>query len=279
MTKTPYSLMQAYTLLLSPERELSNETFINKHRLMPPPLKEILGKRVLDAGCGSGLDLIRLIFYGSNAVGMDLSNSSLKQLKGALKSFSWVSPLLINGDIENAPFRNGIFDTILCYGVLHHTDHPEKGLAELARMLKVDGTLYLMLYHKHNFWAYTKILLRFVCKHSRTGRNILGWLPPFRDKAIYNDNFINPISAAYTVNDVKQISGQSDLCILKTVICGMPLLRYAMPIKVSSYAVLLFRSYASRYGFLMYFKLRPVKWLRALEACCRHNLNRTVRSS
>lgn len=264
--ETPYSLRSAYTLLLNPERELGNKVFISKHRLMPPSLDEITGKLVLDAGCGSGLDLIRLIYYGSNAVGVDLSRSSLKQLRKMLKSFGWASPFLINGDIENAPFRKGVFDTLMCYGVLHHTDHPEKALTELVRALKKDGTLYLMLYHKDNFWAYTKMFLRFACRHSRIALKLLHRLPPFRDKAIFNDNFVNPISRAYTIGDAERISEHIGLRIVKTEIFGMPLLVFTMPMKISNRIAFLLRSYGSRYGFLMYLKLRPVTESSSLRA-------------
>lgn len=251
----PYSLKLANSILLNPEVELSDHKFKSDYRGMPSSKEDIIGKKVLDAGCGSGIDLIRASFFGSDAVGMDLSLGSLNLLNKMVKKSGFKSLSLINADIENAPFRNGVFDTIMCYGVLHHTKHTEKGLAELAKACKNGGTLYLMLYNKYSLWAYVKIFLRLLCRRSRILASILRLLPPFRDKTTFNDNFTNPIAKQFSVKEIRLICQPIGLRIEKIEIMGLPLL-HTIPLKIARHVYPLLHSYGSKYGFLVYMKLR-----------------------
>ena len=48
----------------------------------------------------------------------------------------------IIGDIQNLPFRNGVFNKIVCKDVMEHLPNPYKGLKEMNRVLK-DGLIIL----------------------------------------------------------------------------------------------------------------------------------------
>lgn len=49
------------------------------------------------------------------------------------------------------PFEDETFEIILPSGVIHHTLYPEKALSELARVLKPNGYLILLVYSR---WAH-----------------------------------------------------------------------------------------------------------------------------
>jgi SAM-dependent methyltransferase len=47
------------------------------------------------------------------------------------------------GDGQRMPFRSGMFDTVLALEMLEHVADPDACLAEIARVLRTDGTLLL----------------------------------------------------------------------------------------------------------------------------------------
>jgi SAM-dependent methyltransferase len=49
--------------------------------------------------------------------------------------------LLLKGDITSLPFKDASFDKIICSEVLEHVPDDIKGIRELVRVLKDDGTL------------------------------------------------------------------------------------------------------------------------------------------
>jgi SAM-dependent methyltransferase len=55
------------------------------------------------------------------------------------------SRLDVQGDLENLPLGSGTVDCILCMVVLEHTRNPRQVLAEIARVLKNGGSLYLVV--------------------------------------------------------------------------------------------------------------------------------------
>lgn len=67
------------------------------------------------------------------------------------------------GDVQDMPFENESFDTVLCVEVLEHVPYPAKALSEMFRVLRPGGNLILTVPHMgylHNepfdFYRYTK---------------------------------------------------------------------------------------------------------------------------
>lgn len=104
------------------------------------PPEWLNGKRVLDAGCGTGVVAGALSAFGCEVVGLDVSES--------IEAASEVYPAVrfIQGDVLDPPFPPAAFDLVVCGGVLHHTPDPEGGFAKLARLLRDEGVLYVWLY-------------------------------------------------------------------------------------------------------------------------------------
>lgn len=90
--------------------------------------KDILGKDVLDMGCGSGRYSIALAKVGAKSVsGVDWQKRAFE----AARLLSEKNNLPVNfreGDVLNLPFENESFDFVFSNGVIHHTHSIQKGL-------------------------------------------------------------------------------------------------------------------------------------------------------
>ena len=117
----------------------------------------VSGKVCLDAGCGHGSLTYQLLQLGAKEVyGVDLKPAP-KQ--GAFDRFGNVS--FVQASLLDLPFENNFFDVVVCTGVLHHTLNPEKGFAEMTRVLKPGGRFVLGVYGKHGLFPYCLALARF----------------------------------------------------------------------------------------------------------------------
>lgn len=94
-------------------------------------LKDLpLDGRILDNGCGTGLLLERLA--GRKVVGLDLSP---RMVECAAET---AAPVL-RGDSLHLPFPNRTFEVVLARSLLHHLPDKQRGVDEIARVLKPDG--------------------------------------------------------------------------------------------------------------------------------------------
>lgn len=96
---------------------------------------------LLDAGCGTGFSSYLLSQKKERVVGLDLSPLFLK--KGAEK-YRGKNLLRTAGDILNLPFRDETFDLVGSYLVIETIPDVQKGLDEMARVLKKEGTLIVI---------------------------------------------------------------------------------------------------------------------------------------
>jgi 2-polyprenyl-3-methyl-5-hydroxy-6-metoxy-1,4-benzoquinol methylase len=95
--------------------------------------------RVLDAGCGDGINMSVLegIFAGRGLeayiVGSDYNSLRLSRARdGGCRS-------VVEADLLRAPFASGSFDVVLCSHVLEHIREDVEAMRELARMVAPDG--------------------------------------------------------------------------------------------------------------------------------------------
>jgi ubiquinone/menaquinone biosynthesis C-methylase UbiE len=140
------------------------------------------GARVLEAGCGTGLILQRLARPALHAVGLDLS-------AGMLGSAARRELAVTQGSVDELPFADESFDTVVSFKVLAHVPTIVPTIRELARVTRRGGHLLLEFYNRHSLRTLIKVL-----KHpSRIGgrfndedvftrfdtlEQIRGYLPP-----------------------------------------------------------------------------------------------------
>ena len=93
--------------------------------------------KVLDVGCGSGVFLSVLKYFGWNVWGVELSRSAAQ----AARDFHGIDVFV--GDLCEAGFENDFFDYITFNHSLEHLPNTDEALAEARRILKPGGTIYI----------------------------------------------------------------------------------------------------------------------------------------
>jgi SAM-dependent methyltransferase len=96
----------------------------------------------LDAGCGDGRHLVAVGRSAGRLTGLDISERILATARRALEAEGLEADLR-QGNLEALPFPDGEFDLVLCTQVIEHLLEPERGAAELARVLRPGGRLVL----------------------------------------------------------------------------------------------------------------------------------------
>jgi tellurite methyltransferase len=105
---------------------------------------------VLDAGCGSGRNLVYLLRNGVDVHGVDSSERAVllcRELASKLAPSLPPSNFAV-ADLDGLPFSAGTFDAIICNAVLHFAEGPEhfnRMLDELWRVLTPGGMLFVRL--------------------------------------------------------------------------------------------------------------------------------------
>lgn len=111
--------------------------------------EEIRDKKILDAGCGTGI--FTTIFGNkgaAEAIGIDISEGSLGTANKLKKEFKLTNVSFQLASMLNLPFEDSTFDIVWAWGTAHHTSDPQRAMDELFRVLKDDGLLLLALYKK-----------------------------------------------------------------------------------------------------------------------------------
>jgi ubiquinone/menaquinone biosynthesis C-methylase UbiE len=108
------------------------------------------GLRVLDVGCGQGIDLVRYARAGAHATGIDLTprHAELARLHVAATGSD---ATVVIGDAEAMPFADGSFDRVSSNGVLHHTPDMLAALREIRRVLRPGGETRVIVYNRNSF--------------------------------------------------------------------------------------------------------------------------------
>lgn len=111
--------------------------------------------RVLDVGCGTGRTMAVPKHYGPKLyVGIDQSEVSLNYAKGVAADEGVAQFRPIATSLFEMPFPDDTFDLAVCWGVLHCTPDPVRGLKEMIRVCKPGGFVAFFVFNPFAHWRH-----------------------------------------------------------------------------------------------------------------------------
>jgi SAM-dependent methyltransferase len=122
------------------------------------------GQRLLEIGCGVGLDLVRFAQGGAVVTGVDLAEVSIDLAK---KNFAFHR---VTGDLrvmdgEQLEFDDDSFDVVYAHGVLQYTGDMQCMIGEIKQVLKPGGQAILMVYNRYSWLNFMSKLFGVKLEH------------------------------------------------------------------------------------------------------------------
>lgn len=109
--------------------------------------KDLEGRRLLDAGCGTGYFSHRALSAGARVTSVDIGVNLLKEArkKGA--------PQPVASDVTRLGFADNTFDVVVSSECIEHTPSPETAVSELIRVLRPGGILVVTCPNRFWHWS------------------------------------------------------------------------------------------------------------------------------
>jgi ubiquinone/menaquinone biosynthesis C-methylase UbiE len=107
------------------------------------------GALAADVGAGTGFVTEELLKHGVRVIAVDQAERMLDQMKA---KFGPNAPVdYLQGEAEQLPIESGSLDAAFANMYLHHVEHPDAALREMARTLKPGGKLVITDLDEHTF--------------------------------------------------------------------------------------------------------------------------------
>ncbi len=116
------------------------------------PFAELGDKDVLEIGVGHGTHAQLLAPRCRSFVGIDLTATATAMTERRFAVFG-ISGSLLQMDAEAMAFKDGSFDYVWSWGVVHQSADTRRVLAEIHRVLRPGGCCTVMIYYR-SWWNY-----------------------------------------------------------------------------------------------------------------------------
>jgi len=152
---------------------------------------EARNKDILEVGVGMGADFLQFARQNPrHLVGIDASYRAVEFTQNRLSMEGFSADVRV-ADAEQLPFKQGAFDMVYSWGVLHHSCNPDRAIDEIMRVLRPGGCARIMIYHK-----YSIVGLALWIKYG-LGRKSLS--------QVYAQHLESPGTHAYSVREARRL--------------------------------------------------------------------------
>ncbi len=170
------------------------------------------GKRVLDAGCGSGRYSIALSRLGAGeVVGVDFGDGGLAFGNRLIADLGVANVTLRKGSLLDLPFSDESFDFVYANGTIHHTGDIPRGTREAFRVLRKGGAAWYYVYGAGGlFWTARRLMNTFMKKIPQgLAMEVLRLIGMPRNRFIFCDTWYVPIEAHSTKAELEQLFAET----------------------------------------------------------------------
>lgn len=95
----------------------------------------LVGRTVLEVCCGSGMMAEKFASAGAAVTGIDFSPTAISRARERARRYRFEATFIV-GDAENLAFRDRSFDIVMVHDGLHHLEHAERAIREMARVAR-----------------------------------------------------------------------------------------------------------------------------------------------
>jgi SAM-dependent methyltransferase len=120
---------------------IQEPTGINSYKYALQNLGSAKARKLLDAGCGSGIFCGMAIEQGFIVTGLDASDALIVVAKKNIPAASFVV-----GELEELPFENNSFDVVTGFNSFQYAANMMNAIGEAKRVLKDDGRLIISIW-------------------------------------------------------------------------------------------------------------------------------------
>ncbi len=166
------------------EFEQNNWWFVSRRRILRALLKKYLKGthepfQILDAGCGTGINLSLLTEFG-DVVGVDKSEEAIRFCHSRNEKS------VKQACLQNLPFPDGYFDLITALDVLEHIEEDGAALQEIGRVCKQGGFVLITVPVFPFLWG----------EHDEINQHVRRYQPS-RLLSMLNEHHLNLIHRSY----------------------------------------------------------------------------------
>lgn len=122
------------------------------------------GQAVLDVACGTGVvarEAAQRVGEGGSVVGVDLNAGMLTIAQRLRPDMTWRQ-----ADAADLPFPDCVFDVVLCQSALMFFPDRSKALREMARVVKIDGTVGVEVWGRLESQPAYSVLVEVAARHA-----------------------------------------------------------------------------------------------------------------
>jgi SAM-dependent methyltransferase len=105
------------------------------------------GRRVLEVGCGAGVDMVRFARGGARVTGVDVADGAIALARDNLGHQRLPGTLAVASG-EGLPFTDDTFDFVYAHGVVQYTANDQALVDECRRVVRPGGIVFVQVYNR-----------------------------------------------------------------------------------------------------------------------------------